>query len=74
MKSKAPAIPYLIWMLFFTVVPLVMVVYYAYSLSVKLHNVTLKRTDTYSYNYDDYASDVDELYTENICVGSAFAE
>ena len=31
MKSKAPAIPYLIWMLFFTVVPLVMVVYYAFT-------------------------------------------
>lgn len=31
MKSKAPAIPYLIWMLFFTVIPLVMVVYYAFT-------------------------------------------
>ena len=31
MKSKRPAIPYLGWMLVFTVVPLVMVVYYAFT-------------------------------------------
>ena len=31
MKSKAPSIPYLIWMLFFTIIPLVMVVYYAFT-------------------------------------------
>ena len=31
MKSKAPSIPYLIWMLFFTIFPLVMVVYYAFT-------------------------------------------
>ncbi|GHU81396.1 spermidine/putrescine ABC transporter permease [Clostridia bacterium] len=29
MKSKAPAYPYLLWMLIFTIIPLVMVVYYA---------------------------------------------
>ena len=31
MKSKAPAYPYLIWMLIFTVIPLIMVVYYAFT-------------------------------------------
>ena len=31
MKSKRPAIPYLGWMLVFTIVPLVMVVYYAFT-------------------------------------------
>ncbi len=31
MKSKRPAIPYLGWMLIFTIVPLVMVVYYAFT-------------------------------------------
>lgn len=31
MKSKAPSIPYLIWMLFFTIIPLIMVVYYAFT-------------------------------------------
>lgn len=31
MKSKAPAYPYLIWMLIFTIIPLVMVVYYAFT-------------------------------------------
>ena len=31
MKSKAPAVPYLIWMLLFTVIPLIMVVYYAFT-------------------------------------------
>ena len=31
MKSKAPSYPYLIWMLFFTIIPLGMVVYYAFT-------------------------------------------
>ena len=31
MKSKRPAIPYLGWMLVFTIVPLIMVVYYAFT-------------------------------------------
>ena len=31
MKSKRPAIPYLGWMLVFTIVPLVMVIYYAFT-------------------------------------------
>lgn len=31
MKSRTPAIPYLIWMLLFTIIPLVMVVYYAFT-------------------------------------------
>lgn len=31
MKSKTPSIPYIIWMLFFTVIPLIMVVYYAFT-------------------------------------------
>ena len=31
MKSKAPSIPYLIWMLVFTIIPLAMVVYYAFT-------------------------------------------
>ena len=31
MKSKRPAVPYLGWMLVFTIVPLVMVVYYAFT-------------------------------------------
>lgn len=31
MKSKAPSYPYLIWMLIFTVIPLGMVVYYAFT-------------------------------------------
>ncbi len=31
MKSKAPFYPYLIWMLIFTLIPLVMVIYYAFT-------------------------------------------
>lgn len=31
MKSKAPSIPYLIWMFIFTIIPLIMVVYYAFT-------------------------------------------
>ena len=31
MKSKRPAIPYLGWMLVFTIVPLLMVIYYAFT-------------------------------------------
>ena len=31
MKSKAPSIPYIIWMLVFTIIPLAMVVYYAFT-------------------------------------------
>ncbi len=31
MKSKAPSIPYLIWMLLFTIIPLIMVIYYAFT-------------------------------------------
>lgn len=31
MKSRAPSYPYLIWMLFFTLVPLGMVIYYAFT-------------------------------------------
>lgn len=31
MKSKAPSIPYLMWMLVFTIIPLAMVVYYAFT-------------------------------------------
>lgn len=31
MRSKKPAIPYLIWMLFFTLIPLGLVVYYAFT-------------------------------------------
>lgn len=31
MKSKAPACPYLLWMIVFTIIPLIMVVYYAFT-------------------------------------------
>ena len=31
MKSKSPAYPYLLWMLIFTIIPLIMVVYYAFT-------------------------------------------
>ena len=31
MKSKAPSYPYLLWMLIFTIIPLGMVVYYAFT-------------------------------------------